>query len=129
MKVSFIHTGDLHLGRQFHFKRNGDVFGSNKRTDLWRTFDKILNTAEKNQIDLLLIAGDLFDSDEIEMSEINRAADKFSKLSMTKVVILAGNHDYYSSVALYGLVDWPDNLFSFFGNRSLWFELGEKCLL
>lgn len=110
MKVSFIHTGDLHLGRQFHFKRNGDVFGSNKRTDLWRTFDKILNTAEKNQIDLLLIAGDLFDSDEIEISEIDRAADKFSKLSMTKVVILAGNHDYYSSVALYGLVDWPDNV-------------------
>ncbi len=110
MKVSFIHTGDLHLGRQFHFRKNGDVFGSNKRTDLWLTFEKIINTAEKNSIDLLLISGDLFDADEMEIAEINRAADRFSKLSRTKVVIIAGNHDYYSSLSLYGLVDWPANV-------------------
>lgn len=110
MKVSFIHTGDLHLGRQFHFKENGDIFGCNKRADLWQTFDKILNTAEKNKIDLLLISGDLFDSDEVELGEISRAADKFSKLTTTKVVLLAGNHDYYSSISLYGLVDWPANV-------------------
>lgn len=40
MKVSFIHTGDLHMGRQFHFNRRGDIYGKNKRLDLWETFEK-----------------------------------------------------------------------------------------
>ncbi|MEF9918148.1 MAG: DNA repair exonuclease [Eubacterium sp.] len=110
MKVSFIHTGDLHMGRQFHFNCRGDIYGKNKRLDLWETFEKILNTAEKNQIDLLLISGDLFDSDEVDMMEIGRVAEKLGKLSKTHVVISAGNHDCYSSVALYGLVDWPENV-------------------
>ena len=110
MKVSFIHTGDLHMGRQFHFNRRGDIYGKNKRLDLWETFEKILNTAEKNQIDLLLIAGDLFDSDEVDIMEIERVAEKFSRLTTTRVVICAGNHDCYSSLSLFGLVDWPDNV-------------------
>ena len=105
MKVSFIHTGDLHMGRQFHFNRRGDIYGKNKRLDLWETFEKILNTAEKNQIDLLLIAGDLFDSDEVDIMEIERVAEKFSRLTTTRVVICAGNHDCYSSPVSYTHLD------------------------
>lgn len=110
MKASFIHTGDLHMGRQFHFARQGNIYGKDKRLDIWETFEKILNTAEKNQIDLLLFSGDLFDSAEVDMMEIERVAEKFSKLSVTRVVICAGNHDCYSSLSTYGLVDWPENV-------------------
>ncbi|MEG0377560.1 MAG: DNA repair exonuclease [Eubacterium sp.] len=109
-RVSFIHTGDLHMGRQFHFNSKGDIYGKNKRLDLWETFEKILNTAEKNKINLLLISGDLFDSDEVDMIEVERVAEKFGRLTQTHVVISAGNHDSYSSVSLYGLIDWPENV-------------------
>ncbi|MDO4287958.1 MAG: DNA repair exonuclease [Eubacterium sp.] len=110
MKVSFIHTGDLHIGRQFHFARMGDVYGRNRRMDLWESFERILNTAEKNHIDLLLISGNLFDKDEMDLLDIERAAERFSRLTRTHVVICAGNHDYYSSLSIYGLVEWPDNV-------------------
>ena len=30
MSVSFIHTGDLHLGRQFHFDQHTDTYGRDK---------------------------------------------------------------------------------------------------
>ena len=110
MKVSFIHTGDLHIGRQFHFSRMSDVYGRNRRMDLWENFERILNTAEKNHIDLLLISGDLFDSDETDLMEIERVAERFKRLTSTHVVICAGNHDYYSSLSTYGLMEWPDNV-------------------
>lgn len=113
MKVTFIHTGDLHIGRQFHFQHNSDIFGRNKRVDIWNTFDKILNMAEKNQIDLLLIAGDFFDSAEIDVNEMHRAAHQIKRLTHTKVVILPGNHDYYSGISIYGLIDWPENVVIF----------------
>ena len=110
MKVSFIHTGDLHIGRQFHFARRGDVYGGNRRMDLWENFERILNTAEKNHIDLLLIAGDLFDAAEADLREIERVAERLGRLTRTHVVICAGNHDHYSSLSTYGLTEWPDNV-------------------
>ncbi|MDD2413781.1 MAG: DNA repair exonuclease [Eubacteriaceae bacterium] len=113
MKVSFIHTGDLHLGRQFHFSNRNEIFGNNTRNDLWKTFEKIINTAEKNKINFLLISGDLFDTEEIEIGEIKRVAQKLGKLTMTKTIICPGNHDYYSQFTLYGLIQWPENVYLF----------------
>lgn len=117
MSVSFIHTGDLHLGRLFHFNQRGSVFGKEKRLDLWETFEKILNTAEKNQIDLLLISGDLFDSAEVDLTEVQRVAEWFKRLEHTQIVMICGNHDRYSDYSLYGLVDWPDNVTLFKEDR------------
>ena len=51
MKISFIHTGDIHLGRQFHFKGGDPGLGERRRMELWKTFDKIIQTAEKNHTD------------------------------------------------------------------------------
>lgn len=110
MKISFIHTGDLHLGRQFHFENDVHEYGASRRMDLWQTFDKIINTAEKNHINFLLISGDLFDSEDTPLSEVKAAAERFSRLSTTQVVICPGNHDYYDDNHLYGLIDWPDNV-------------------
>lgn len=110
MKISFIHTGDIHLGRQFHFTERGEEFGTQTRNDLWRVFGKIINTAEKNAIDFLLIAGDLFDTAEIDIGEIKRAAQKMGQLTKTQVIILPGNHDYYSENQLYGIIKWPENV-------------------
>ena len=110
MKVSFIHTGDLHLGRQFHFKNRGDTFGYNKRNDLWKTFERIVNTVEQNNIHLLLIAGDLFDSDCVDYAEVDRVSNRLGELSTAKVVIIGGNHDYLSPGSAYDLVTWPENV-------------------
>ena len=56
MKISFIHTGDIHLGRQFHFKGGDPGLGERRRMELWKTFDKIIQTAEKNHIHYLIIS-------------------------------------------------------------------------
>lgn len=110
MKISFIHTGDLHLGRQFDFKNDSYTFGKSRRMELWQTFDKIISTAEKNKIHFLIISGDLFDSENVALSEVKAVSERFSRLSHTKVIICPGNHDFYDAGHLYGLVDWPENV-------------------
>ncbi len=124
MSVSFIHTGDLHLGRQFHFDQHTDTYGRDKRLDLWEIFEKILNTAEHHRIELLLISGDLFDSSEVDLMEVQRVADRLGNLERTKVVMIAGNHDAYNDYSLFGLVDWSDNvnLFTEDTLQSVYFE-------
>ncbi len=110
MGVSFIHMGDTHFGKKFRFGNKSDLYGKDKRADVWLTFDKIIATAEKNKIDLLLIAGDLFDSRETDINDIRRVSRAFRSLSHTQVVIIGGNHDFYSEGDLYALVQWPDNV-------------------
>ena len=110
MKISFVHTADLHLGRQFHFGKRGKELGNQKRNDLWTTFDKILEICEKNSVDFLLISGDLFDTAQVDIAKVARAADKFRGLSTTQVVCIAGNHDFYGKESIYNLVTWPGNV-------------------
>lgn len=110
MSVSFIHMGDTHFGKNFRFGNKSDVYGKDKRADIWLTFEKIIATAEKNRIDLLLVAGDLFDSQEADIDDILRVSRAFRSLTHTQVIIIGGNHDYYNERTLYALVQWPDNV-------------------
>lgn len=110
MKISFIHTGDIHLGRQFHFKGGDPELGERRRMELWKTFDKIIQTAEKNHIHYLIISGDLFDSLETDIKLLKMVSERLSRLTVSKVIICPGNHDYYSPASLYGLVAWPENV-------------------
>lgn len=113
MKFTFLQTGDLHIGRQFHFKYNGDTLGKQRRQDIWAAFDKTIKIVQDNDIDLLLVTGDLFDAGEMNVAEIKRAADRFASLTHTWVVITAGKNDKYSPITHYGLVDWPPNVVVF----------------
>jgi len=124
MKISFIHTADLHLGRQFHFSRMSDVYVKDKRTDLWETFNRIINTAENNKITFLLISGDIFDSESVDLTVVRRFADLLATLSETRVILCAGNHDMMDDTNMLECVDWPENV-TFFNTgdlESVYFE-------
>ncbi|MBU4438040.1 MAG: metallophosphoesterase, partial [Firmicutes bacterium] len=62
MLTTFIHTGDFHLGRPFTFQQQGNYYGKNKRKELWKAFDDMIAYAKEEEVPLVLIAGDLFDS-------------------------------------------------------------------
>ena len=67
--MKFIHIADVHLGAQPDRK-----IWSNERTDeIKMAFNDIVRTCEEKQIDLLLIAGDLFDKppEEKELKELD----------------------------------------------------------
>src|SRR5207245_2972541 len=97
-----LHTADVHL--------ESDGYGDTSqqaahRERERRTFERIVDRALSNQVDLLLIAGDLFDH--------NRASDEAVEFVRTELarlrqpaVILPGNHDVLRSNAIYDRHDF-----------------------
>ena len=114
--ISFVHTGDIHLGLQFNnvsFNREKAML---RRRELWSTFEGIVNYTKENSIDFLLIAGDLFEEKYFTLGDIKRVRDILSNIEEVKVIISAGNHDYFYEKSLYNRVEWSPNVFIFRGN-------------
>ena len=105
--MKFIHIADTHLGAE----PEGLKLGSESRAkELWDAIEQIVNICEWEEMDLLLIAGDLFHRQPLlrELKELNYL---FSKLSKTKVVFIVGNHDYLKQDSYYHTYKWGENVF------------------
>lgn len=88
--MKFIHIADVHLG----MKPDLNFKWSDARTaEIFETFNKVIDVCNKDKIDVLLIAGDLFHSAPSEKL-LKEVSYSFSKLEATQVVLMAGNHDY-----------------------------------
>lgn len=60
-------------------------------------------------MELLLIAGDLFHRQPL-LRELKEVDYLFSKLSVTQVVLIAGNHDYIKEASYYRTFVWSPNV-------------------
>lgn len=108
--VSFVHTGDLHLGLKFQkvsFQRDKAM---ERRRELWSTFERIVKHAKDNKVDFLLIAGDLFEESYFTMPDITRVRDTFREAEDVNIIISAGNHDYKGIKSLYNKIEWTSNV-------------------
>ena len=96
MGVKFIHTADLHLGSNLHFKFDQEINYNNKfGNPVLDSFKRITVTALKENVDFIIIAGDLFDSDERSVKALkifNSEARKLKKADIP-IYLIAGNHD------------------------------------
>jgi len=104
--LKFIHIADVHLGAT---PDAGMPWSQERFEAIRNAFQKIIQLTEKKQADLLLIAGDLFHRQPLrrELKEINYL---FSTLTYTRVVIIAGNHDYIRENSPYLNFSWSDNV-------------------
>lgn len=88
--MKFIHMADVHLGIQ---PDKGRPWSEDRAREIKETFVRVVESAEEKQVDLLLIAGDLFHMPPSE-GMIRDVDYILSKLTHTKTIIIAGNHDY-----------------------------------
>ncbi len=104
--MRFIHTADNHLGAT---PDAGLSWGRERAQALWTTFRGIITAAGEQNADLLLIAGDLFHRQPLqkECREVNAL---FSTIPHTRVVIIAGNHDYIHGLSPYETFAWEKNV-------------------
>ncbi|MGM0409564.1 MAG: metallophosphoesterase family protein [Bacillota bacterium] len=95
MSIKFIHTADLHLGSSLHTD-NEDILKSRKgKNPVLTSFHKLIDTAINKKVDFVLIAGDLFDSEERSVravKEFNKGAKKLDNHNID-IYMIAGNHD------------------------------------
>jgi exonuclease SbcD len=85
--VRILHTSDWHLGRSFH--REG-LLGHQAAY-----VDHLLDVVESERIDLVVVAGDVYDRALPPVDAVRLADETFARLasSRSQVVVTSGNHD------------------------------------
>ena len=74
--MKILHTGDIHLDSAF--SRPDSVGASSRRDELRKTFTRMMRYARENGIDMILIAGDLFEDSFISRETIAMMIREFS---------------------------------------------------
>ena len=101
MTYRFVHAADIHLDSPLRSlalrdTRLADVIGNATRGAFVRVIDLCL----EEQVDALLIAGDLYDGEQTSMKTARFLAEQFRRLDAVgiKVFIVRGNHDAISKI-------------------------------
>ncbi|MGB4438913.1 MAG: metallophosphoesterase [Sedimentibacter sp.] len=110
MKLKFIHTSDIHLGKKFDIKHFSLKEREKRRQEIWDVFDEIIKIAKNEKMQYLFIAGDLTEGEYINFKSLNKISQKFNLIKETKIVIACGSSDPYNINSLYEYVQWPDNV-------------------
>jgi DNA repair exonuclease SbcCD nuclease subunit len=88
--MKLLHSADWQLGKCF--KQFGDKAGE-LRQMRFETLRRALQIARDRQVDAFVIAGDLFEDNEIDDSIVRSAVSVFATFTDVPVFILPGNHD------------------------------------
>lgn len=111
--MKFVHIADVHLGAVPDSKM---PWAKERKQEIWESFKNIIEVCNKESVDLLLIAGDLFHKQPLvrDLKEVNYY---FSKLETARVVIMAGNHDYIGPASNYSGFEWNERVHMFLNDR------------
>ena len=99
-KIRFIHLSDIHIGLLTHGRLNPSTGYNTRLEDILKCLDHVLETAARESVDLILIAGDVFHRENplpAEEIEFARRIGKAAGNGGARVVMVLGNHDYSSS--------------------------------
>lgn len=104
--MKFLHAGDVHLGAE---PESGTALGSLRRQEIWDAFRDIIEICNREQVDLLLLPGDLFHGQPL-LREVKEVDYLFRTLQNTYVVMCAGNHDCLLPSSHYYDVTFPEHV-------------------
>ncbi len=90
--MKILHTADWHLGKVFEQSQvNFSLMGEHQKI-----LEKIVKIADEEKVDIVIIAGDIFDSynpPNEARSLFNRTLIELSKSGERPVIVISGNHD------------------------------------
>lgn len=106
--VKILHCADIHIGAAQSFL---GALAEKRRYEVLMTFERIIDLANKNAVNVIAIAGDLFDSNNIPKSLVDAVLNKIASVPHIKTVLIGGNHDPLDSC--YPLINCqlPKNLY------------------
>ncbi len=112
--MKIIHCSDLHLDSKM--KSNLDSIKAKERRDeILRTYQNMVEYASKNEIKIILIAGDMFDKKNITLKARNVVLDSIRSNPNIDFIYLKGNHDETGFTS--ELEEIPENL-KLFDNKK-----------
>lgn len=115
-KVKVLHCADLHFDTPF--KELSKEVSDTSKNELLEVFKKIIDLAIEENIEVLLIAGDVFDNLTVNKNTLFFISDQIKRIKNIKVFISPGNHDPYNEKSFYSMINWPENVYIFKGDME-----------
>jgi DNA repair protein SbcD/Mre11 len=113
-RVSFIHAADLHLDSPMVGLKSlpADIYTRVKEST-FTALKRITTAAIENQVDFVILAGDLFDGEDRSLRAQSRFRTEMLKLAENNipVYIVHGNHDHLNGTWVH--LDLPKNVHLF----------------
>ena len=104
-----LHAADFHLDSAF--RSLPEEQARLRRQESRELPGRLVDWANDHGAQLMLLAGDLFDSDRLYSQTAQMLAQALSRFRGT-VVIAPGNHDWLSAASPYRQPIWPENVAS-----------------
>ena len=111
--MKFIHIADVHWGAR---PEREQTFGRIREQEIKETFQRVIDHANKQQVDLLLIAGDLFDQPPTQQ-ELREVDYLLFRLNHTRTVLIAGNHDHLEPHDVFSQYKWNSEVYLLDGKQ------------
>lgn len=115
-KIKILHTADIHFDTPFSGMAPSEALKS--KEELKQVFEKIIQIVLEKNVDIFLIAGDVFDNLSVNKSTLYFIKRCLEKIKNVKVFISPGNHDPFNEKSFYNIVEWPDNVHVFKGEME-----------
>ena len=103
--IRLIHTADQQLG--IRFLGFGDK-GKQLREAVRESLKALVDMALAEHVDVVLIAGDLFDSNAVSRNLVEGAVAQLRRLAPIPVCILPGTHDCYDASSVYRRIEFQN---------------------
>ncbi len=99
-----LHMADVHLGARH---RDLGAAAQQQRERQFAAFRRAIDTAIEREVDAVLIAGDLFDSNAQPQRSVEKASSELRRLADRGIpaVIIPGTHDCYDQTSIYRSLD------------------------
>ena len=110
MSIKILHAADFHLDSAFAGLSAEQA--KLRRRESRQLLERLSNYVNQNAVDVVLLAGDLFDSATTYRETIETLIDALASMS-ARVFIAPGNHDFYTARSPYATLRWPKNVHIF----------------
>ena len=114
--MKFVHCADVHIGMEFSLNK---LKSRQRKAEILQSFLRLIEYCRDEAVELLLIAGDLFDNENVEAAVVEQVKSALGSIPQTDVYIAPGNHDPYSLTSPYRDDGWSDNVVIFNGTPNV----------
>lgn len=104
MPIKILHTADNHIGMKFSSYK--PAVKERLVKERFDSLKQIVDIGNAKQVNYLVVAGDLFDTTTVKVSDITETAKILKGFAGDAVIIIPGNHDFFESA--------PESLWSKF---------------
>lgn len=108
--MKILHASDFHLDAPFRQLNTQQAML--RRRELRELPAQMVQAAKEEQVDLVLLPGDLFDGERVYPETVAALTEALGSLTIP-VVIAPGNHDHIHGNSPYLTANWPDNVHIF----------------